>query len=292
MASKSAQEPSEPLKYQTWVLKVSLHCEGCKRKVKKVLQSIDGVFTTTFDSQQHKVTVTGNVTVETLIKKLVKTGKHAEIWPENLSGKEKKSGRAKTKDKDSDPESGTSLKDQKDGKTVEEKHSSFKNSGSESGGKLPENSPAREESPDGDHKGSESRVAAAKSGGKKKKRKGQKGSNGNRGSGEPFSGTPAIACTRSQIHNLGMNHGGAAPMNLSPPRQQSYQHPQGNFPNPFFVASCNRINPIQNFGPSYYVTSSPYTYQGTHQDMYPLRATPLDSFQIFSDENPNGCSVM
>lgn len=28
--------------FQTWVLKVSLHCEGCKRKVKKVLQSIDG----------------------------------------------------------------------------------------------------------------------------------------------------------------------------------------------------------------------------------------------------------
>lgn len=27
---------------QTWVLKVSIHCEGCKKKVKKVLQSIEG----------------------------------------------------------------------------------------------------------------------------------------------------------------------------------------------------------------------------------------------------------
>lgn len=27
---------------QTWVLKVSIHCPGCKRKVKKVLQSIEG----------------------------------------------------------------------------------------------------------------------------------------------------------------------------------------------------------------------------------------------------------
>ena len=29
--------------FQTWVLKVSIHCEGCKKKVKKVLQSIDGM---------------------------------------------------------------------------------------------------------------------------------------------------------------------------------------------------------------------------------------------------------
>lgn len=27
---------------QKWVLRVSIHCEGCKRKVKKVLQSIEG----------------------------------------------------------------------------------------------------------------------------------------------------------------------------------------------------------------------------------------------------------
>ncbi|KAK1264962.1 hypothetical protein QJS04_geneDACA017029 [Acorus gramineus] len=39
MANK--EEASEPLKYQTWVLKVPIHCEGCKRKVKKVLHSID-----------------------------------------------------------------------------------------------------------------------------------------------------------------------------------------------------------------------------------------------------------
>ncbi|KAF7815351.1 heavy metal-associated isoprenylated plant protein 35-like [Senna tora] len=49
---------SDILKYQTWFLKVPIHCEGCRRKVKKVLQRIDGmlqhlrltssVFTTTF----------------------------------------------------------------------------------------------------------------------------------------------------------------------------------------------------------------------------------------------------
>ncbi|XP_004487875.1 heavy metal-associated isoprenylated plant protein 36-like [Cicer arietinum] len=81
-----AKPSSEPLKYQTWFLKVSIHCEGCRRKVKKVLKSIDGVFTATIDSQQQKVTVTGNVGVETLLRKLVRAGKHAEVWPENISG--------------------------------------------------------------------------------------------------------------------------------------------------------------------------------------------------------------
>lgn len=78
---------NEVLKAQTWVLKVHIHCEGCKRKVKKVLQSIEGVYTTTVDSAQQKVTVTGNVDSETLIKKLLKTGKHAQLWsPEESHG--------------------------------------------------------------------------------------------------------------------------------------------------------------------------------------------------------------
>jgi copper chaperone CopZ len=32
--------------FQTWFLKVSIHCEGCRKKVKKVLKRIDGTFTT------------------------------------------------------------------------------------------------------------------------------------------------------------------------------------------------------------------------------------------------------
>ncbi|KAK9945548.1 hypothetical protein M0R45_011058 [Rubus argutus] len=87
MATKPVEEPPGSLKYQTWVLKVSIHCEGCKKKVKKVLQSIEGVYTITIDSQQHKVTVTGNVEAETLLKKLLRSGKHAELWPETKKGK-------------------------------------------------------------------------------------------------------------------------------------------------------------------------------------------------------------
>ncbi|XP_075476258.1 heavy metal-associated isoprenylated plant protein 32-like [Primulina tabacum] len=70
----------EFLKIQTCVLKVNIHCDGCKQKVKKILQKIDGVYTTNIDSEQGKVTVSGNIDPATLIKKLTKNGKHAEIW--------------------------------------------------------------------------------------------------------------------------------------------------------------------------------------------------------------------
>ncbi|KNA18663.1 hypothetical protein SOVF_068720 [Spinacia oleracea] len=69
-----------PLKYQTWTLRVPIHCEGCKKKVKKILQKIDGVYMTTIDAQQHKVTVTGNIEAQTLLQKLSKSGKPAELW--------------------------------------------------------------------------------------------------------------------------------------------------------------------------------------------------------------------
>ncbi|XP_030536173.2 heavy metal-associated isoprenylated plant protein 32-like isoform X2 [Rhodamnia argentea] len=79
----------EILKIQTCVLKVNIHCDGCKQKIKKILQKIDGVFKTTIDSEQGKVTVLGNVDPALLIKKLTKSGKHAEIWgaqkPNNIN---------------------------------------------------------------------------------------------------------------------------------------------------------------------------------------------------------------
>ncbi|KAF8399023.1 hypothetical protein HHK36_014889 [Tetracentron sinense] len=65
---------------QTCILKVNIHCDGCKQKVKKLLQRIEGVYTVNIDAEQQKVTVSGSVDSATLIKKLVRSGKHAEIW--------------------------------------------------------------------------------------------------------------------------------------------------------------------------------------------------------------------
>ncbi|RZC59534.1 hypothetical protein C5167_006840 [Papaver somniferum] len=61
-------------------LKVSVNCcDGCKRKVKKLLQTIEGVLKIEIDSREPKVRVIGNVDPRILIKKLMRAGKHAEL---------------------------------------------------------------------------------------------------------------------------------------------------------------------------------------------------------------------
>ncbi|KAF4376009.1 hypothetical protein G4B88_029373 [Cannabis sativa] len=61
-------------------LKVFIHCcDGCRRKIKKVLRSIEGVFGIEIDPMMPKVTVTGNVDPQILIKKLCKAGKQAQV---------------------------------------------------------------------------------------------------------------------------------------------------------------------------------------------------------------------
>lgn len=55
--------------------------------------------------RQHKVEVTGNVNGETLIKKLTKAGKHAELWPEKPDSKMKGQSKSENKEKQSEGES-------------------------------------------------------------------------------------------------------------------------------------------------------------------------------------------
>lgn len=62
-------------------LKVSVDCcDGCKKKVKKALQTVEGVLKTEIDPWQPKVIVLGNVDPRILIKKLARVGKQAEVW--------------------------------------------------------------------------------------------------------------------------------------------------------------------------------------------------------------------
>ncbi|KAM5561179.1 heavy metal-associated isoprenylated plant protein 36-like [Rosa sericea] len=97
---------TETLKYKTWVLKVSIHCGACSKKVTKILKKIDGVYITQVDYLQQKVTVIGNVEAETLIKTLTKkTTKHVELlWPDpKANSKDKKQSKPKDNEKQSDP---------------------------------------------------------------------------------------------------------------------------------------------------------------------------------------------
>lgn len=77
-----AEASHEAVNYKTLFLKVSIHCEGCKKKVRRVLQNIEGVSKVDIDSFQHKVAVTCSVDHNTLIRKLLKSGKQASVWPE------------------------------------------------------------------------------------------------------------------------------------------------------------------------------------------------------------------
>ncbi|PRQ42257.1 putative heavy metal-associated domain, HMA [Rosa chinensis] len=96
---------TETLKYKTWVLKVSIHCGACSKKVTKILKKIDGVYITRVDYLQQKVTVIGNVEAETLIKTLTKkTTKHVELlWPDPKdNSKDKKQSKPKGNEKQSE----------------------------------------------------------------------------------------------------------------------------------------------------------------------------------------------
>ncbi|XP_009778243.1 heavy metal-associated isoprenylated plant protein 35-like [Nicotiana tabacum] len=107
MAAQDVSEdpPEQLMNYKTWVLKVSIHCEGCKRKVKKILQQVPGVYAIDIDLKQQRATVTGNVEAESLLRRLQKSGKHAELLPQQSDHKEKKPLKNKNKEKPIDQQS-------------------------------------------------------------------------------------------------------------------------------------------------------------------------------------------
>ncbi|CAI0551156.1 unnamed protein product [Linum tenue] len=316
--------PPEPaLKYKTWVLKVSVHCEGCKRKVKKILNNIDGVYTTDVDLRQQKVTVIGNVEGETLIRKLVKTGKHAELWPESNPGeqkkKKKKSKKEKEKQEDSDEDGGENEKPevlqlQNPSKTGENGAVrvavQFKEMKIETVKQCPPmgsmaEPPVAEKRvgfEGGDCGAAETSGGAAKK--KKKKRKGSGGGNGNGGveQGEqqqpcdapPHGGSPPPPAHggggggQTQVHvpYPGTNH--------HAPHHHPHQFPPPHhyYAPPVYAVSYNTAYPSTSFGASYYAPPQ-YSYAHVQQPSDPgYSYRPSDSFEIFSDENPNACSVM
>ncbi|KAJ7959580.1 Heavy metal transport/detoxification superfamily protein [Quillaja saponaria] len=64
-------------------LKVGLHCEECIKKILKAIKKIEDIETYNVDTQLNKVTVTGNVTTEEVIRVLQKIGKNASTWEEH-----------------------------------------------------------------------------------------------------------------------------------------------------------------------------------------------------------------
>ncbi|WRX08195.1 Heavy metal-associated domain [Theobroma cacao] len=278
MATKLAdQDAAGALRYQTWVLKVLIHCEGCKKKVKKVLQGIDGVYETTIDSQQHKVTVTGSVDAETLIKRLTKSGKHVELWPEKPEKKEKKPGKPKNNEKQEDGG------DQDPKNNSEEKPNS---AAAKNGGAGGGQGPARDDQPPaGDQMGSESEEPATAesgggNGGKKKKKKGPKGN--------PGPTADALGDNLSAALALPEQAPPMASMHLSPPNQPMYPYPPMCYGPPLYGVSYNTTYPS---------SSSSYYAPAMHANAYGPPPPPSDPIEKFNedddyDDDESGCSIM
>lgn len=64
-------------------LKVNLHCDECTRKILKAIKKIEDIETYNVDTELNKVTVTGNVTTEEVIRVLQKVRKIASAWDED-----------------------------------------------------------------------------------------------------------------------------------------------------------------------------------------------------------------
>ncbi|GLT28510.1 hypothetical protein SLA2020_034360 [Shorea laevis] len=274
MAAKPAEGTPGALKFQTWVLKVSIHCEGCKKKVKKVLQGIDGVYITEIDSQQHKVIVTGNVDAGTLIKKLMKSGKHAALWPEKAE-KEEKPGKSKNNEKQKVPKDGEDeVGDGGDKKLAEQPEQEAKNGGNQ----PPEvdNTGSHESEETGGENGS------GQNGGKKKKKKGKKGNssdangdNNNHGEMPADPPSSAVATTPDSAPPM-------ASKNLSPPFQLPGPYPAMYHTPPPSGISYNMVYPSAStsyFAPSISCPPPPPD---------PIGYAGEDDY----DEDEVGCAIM
>ncbi|XVF39469.1 hypothetical protein PTKIN_Ptkin01aG0037400 [Pterospermum kingtungense] len=66
---------------RTVALKIRMDCEGCARKVKKVLSRVKGARSVEVDLKQQKATVTGNVDEKKVLAAAKTTKKKLELWP-------------------------------------------------------------------------------------------------------------------------------------------------------------------------------------------------------------------
>ncbi|KAK4775568.1 hypothetical protein SAY87_023529 [Trapa incisa] len=299
MASKTTEGVQEHLKYQTWTLKVPIHCRGCERKVKRVLHSIHGVFTSSIDTKQHKVTVTGDVDSETLIKKLVRSGKQAELWPK------KKSGKANKKDGENannDPKENHAQEDQAAAATgkAEKDIKSAENEGADYSGDEEENS-----SPEADDKAREAKAAEGGGegggGGKKKKKRKKKKTGQN-----AVSADQAGKDTNTDSDHHRVAGGDAA--SISPASSSMYPPPD-HFADHEFLLPISHYAPVMfssasnsNGGLSYYWCATPIHHSLLYSHEVGLHPPPdlidsyhdrvHDPYDYDDDDDEVGCSIM
>ncbi|OMO55581.1 hypothetical protein CCACVL1_27177 [Corchorus capsularis] len=66
---------------QTVEIKVKMDCDGCERRVKNAVTNMKGVKSVDVNRKQSRVTVSGYVDPNKVLKRVKSTGKRAEFWP-------------------------------------------------------------------------------------------------------------------------------------------------------------------------------------------------------------------
>ncbi|KMZ56487.1 hypothetical protein ZOSMA_94G00110 [Zostera marina] len=79
----SSEEDNKIFKMQKiFVLKVHIHCNGCRLKLKKLVEKINGIHNINIDEEEGKVKIFGDIDPSVVIKVLANNGKHAQLLDE------------------------------------------------------------------------------------------------------------------------------------------------------------------------------------------------------------------
>uniref|UniRef100_A0A803L9S2 HMA domain-containing protein n=1 Tax=Chenopodium quinoa TaxID=63459 RepID=A0A803L9S2_CHEQI len=319
----AATDVPGPLKYQTWTLRVPIHCEGCKKKVKKILQKLDGVYMTTIDAQQHKVTVTGSIDAQTLLHKLAKSGKPAELWADNSVKNEnmlEAPSSTKEKTKPTKESDGKNKNQKAPGKATEEGGQKKETKSADNHAdpaKTVKGSEVSDKAPplDGDkplqleNAGGTDGVDGTSNGSSsdKKKKKKSKGNNGNAGNDEkskPPASTPPVSVPEAAP----VLPETPAPAPTSVPTEspiipaelpQNYMYPPAHYPQPQLGMSYSMAQPSSStsfYAPPYYAYEYPQ-YHTMHIPPPPPPSNPINEFyhddQYYNDNaDESRCSLM
>lgn len=220
----------------------------------------------------------GNVDGDTLLKKLAKTGKSAELWPQNSRKSKKKKNKKDPNDKDDE----NSTDDEK----IAEEIGNPKKDGNAT-------EPEEVEEEDG-----EQEVVAQPSGGggggKKKKKKKKKGKTG-QGNSEGANGAPVSASGESFPPTKTMGPP-VYEANYSPPRHVIPPYSQSYHAVPEYGLSYSTAPPPSSGSASGYAYAHPmYSYMHSRQyDYYPPPppSDPVDDRGDYYDDDASGCSIM
>ncbi|KAL0708922.1 hypothetical protein Bca4012_015900 [Brassica carinata] len=259
---KTAPPPLAPPKESTVVLKTKLHCEGCEHKIKKIVNKIKGVNSVAIDSAKDLVIVKGIIDVKQLTPYLnEKLKRTVEVVPPK-----KEEGTTVAAAAAPAP-AGGEKKDKDVGEKKENKEVGEKKDGGEK---------KKEVAPVGGEGGGEKKKEVAPAGG--------------------GDGGATVDVKKSEYSGYGYP---PQPMYYYPPGQMYGQHymMQGQSSQSYVQEPYTN----QGYGQESYTNQGynqgygqeapppqPYMNHQGYADPYAHMRAP----QMFSDENPEGCSVM